>query len=1800
MSGSGVTRKVWAKRIVAIAMSALTAMTVLALVPAAASAAPRDKSTTTTTPPPSTTTTTAAPSGGTGGGGVANPKLVAVVALSRHRTLATYDHDLDAAALQASSYAYYSTQNVNLPVLSVSRATNNQAFVLTGAQDPVTYTVKLPKTSHQLSFTGSATVEPKVDKATPLSKTQILITFSDPVGASALDPANYVITVAGSSATLNVESATPFGSDGKQILLTTAPQEPVAYNVTVNNILGTNGAYVDPTATSTGATGSTVAPGPMLLGVNSNGSTQVILTFDSPLDPASANNPVNYKSTPNLFISAAALQSGGRQVVLTTGPQYQLDYSIVANVIGANGNPVNPTMNTGGFKGTGDPVNTERPTVVTAGSTGNTAVVVQFSKPMADSTADPSHFSIVQTVTHPEVGALTVTGAQFVDSARLSVRLTTLSQAEVSYKVTVSNVTDVQGNPLADKTSSGGAVIDPTSFTFAGTPPAYLPCPRPDAPTPCVVIDERVNSDGDSLWDYEETRGWQITIKLANGQTEVRQVTSNPYSADTDNDGIKDNDERALNSDPRDADTDDDGIGDEPEYNVYFSDPANQDTDADGLFDGLETGTFNTSPIFDDTDGDQLKDGYEINVNRNPKVADLPQPLLEVGDTHMGLDVRFTQSNGTSTSQLDAKSVEATLSQSSDEEYSSTESATHEASTKIGYDFGFEVGYEDGPFGKVSFDTSSENTNTNSFTSDFTSSSAASTEKAYTDSLSTEKTSEQDATVTREVDGANLSLAVTLRSAGNVGFTAKNLQIAALIQDPNDPTRLTPIATLIPDSGLDTSFTLGPLVPPKGPIVFSSSTVFPQLIDELMKDPRGLVFRFANYDIVDEAGRNFAFTSQDVNDRTARVAIDYGGFDPDGNGQGQPSEILRVATGIIGRVVDTNGDGKIDTADRKVVFDPSGHQVGITLRDALSAAGLKAYDEDANPTASLSSADKQNSYSTKKIDGTEVLFRVRNRQIKLGSPQSWEVVDSKGIDRSLTLDQRVLYPGTNVTLMFLEDSDHDGLPAVTEAVHGCKDTAADTDSDTLDDRFEVLVGWQVTGPLGTRTVRSRCTSPDSDGDGLSDVQEAPGHVYTDTNGAILFEANASAGAPPRSVADLATTKDSSVVTSATANFSASDVGMLVTGPSGGPIAPTCVRILSVANPTTAALTAPATATATNVAASVGSPYTAPCAPTRNTTATGVDGAIADPVTDPMGRDTDFDGLTDSFELVPYKNAIDLPMRQTSPEHPDSDGDGLTDGVERNLGGDPRLNDAVQFTDSDHDGLTDAQEVGDDNGDFVIDDQERGNAGWDVTVTQMAPRLDSPDQVNKVVAKAIVASASPGEYLVTGVQNLKLGTVVTIKQESSSFQTTVDKIAGVFGTDGFVTFGLPFTLGTSGADISLAVCQNGTCPPQHVTTVQRVYSSKFDADTDDDGLTDFEEHELGTNPGCALQTNASGQPTVDCKPNQATKDLDRDGVRDGWDTDRDGLTDFQEVRGFKLQDGTTVKTKPTYVDTDNDRRTDGEEAGVPGGEFIVRLPAGVAYQAFTNPTKADTDFDQLVDGDEQTFAIDPTKANTDADNQGDYSEVQVGRRPAVPDMVVKMNFVRLEVTKDGEKDGDAGDFQFEFNAVLPNGDHPLVAYSDNHQNGTVPTLQLDKLPGAKPLAADGSGNCPDGNAGGPCWHITKNGTNTVVRIDGGLSVPFTLDGSGRVVDVGSVSTTDAVPEQFGISGFLQEMDGAENDAVACKVNIFPDIFGNPADGTGLVKGSQLRLGVNSMAVHRSGVSCGDGDLDFTLMVSYTAL
>lgn len=595
---------------------------------------------------------------------------------------------------------------------------------------------------------------------------------------------------------------------------------------------------------------------------------------------------------------------------------------------------------------------------------------------------------------------------------------------------------------------------------------------------------DTLDSDGDGLPDLAEENGWEVTVFLANGEVETRSVTTDPSKSDTDEDGVSDAREKSALTDPRVADTDADGLTDWQELEEIYSVPYRQDSDEDGLIDGAEFNFHLTSPIFADSDGDQINDYDEVVLaNRNPRVADLPAPTIEVGDIDLQLDVRFTETTSVETRELETRSVSSTLTQSEKQEYSNSNSNTQEAMAKLSVGTTYEVGeFIFAPGGKWKTNVGFETGWTGSWTSNSTRTSAAQTQAAYQESLSTDVETTKGATVVRSVQGARMAVTISIENASDLAYTISNLQVTAFIQDPQDPTLLKPVATLLPDNEPDEGFHLGPLVPERGPFIFSNDVIFPQLVESLMKNPRGLVFVISNYDIEDELGRNFAFSSQEVIEHTTALVIDFGSFDSDGDLEGDLTEYHRVSTGS-GRVV---GD-----MDRRIVFDAAGNHVGIRLRDALEAVGLRHYSEQDTPMSSLTSQELHDSFSTIRDEaGIERVYRVRRAAVQEGVAKAWEILTAEGIDQTIGLDDFILQTEDDIKLAYVQDVDEDRIVASLEYVHNCSDATADTDADGLDDRTEVLIGWDVTTDAGLRRVFPRCSAADTDGDGLTDAEEA--------------------------------------------------------------------------------------------------------------------------------------------------------------------------------------------------------------------------------------------------------------------------------------------------------------------------------------------------------------------------------------------------------------------------------------------------------------------------------------------------------------------------------------------------------------------------------------------------------------------------------------------------------------------------------------------------------------------------------------
>ena len=1198
-------------------------------------------------------------------------KVVSARATSQTSVEVVFDRAVDASAAQPSAYRLVAPHGATLPVVAAYVADDGLSVNLaTEPQQLVTYSLAVTGVSTRLgtaspteltvpnAFDGSDVVAPIVASALALSNTSVLVTFADPAGSellqlgnSALDTRNYEPMTPG----LNVLSAA-FSGGRAQVVLATTSMDAAPYTLRATNVTTMQDSrLVDPQlnmATFVGMAANDTAA-PTVVDAFPTANTTVVVQFSEPVSDNAAN-PANYAITDSggaLAVISASLNALKTEVTLSTlpmtpGVMYRL---VVSGISDRNGNPIDPT-NSVDFSGTPiDPgLDTTAPRVVGANSTSNTTVVVTFSEPVvggANGAENPINYTIVERALVGEVAlqsVVTVTNA-VLSSNRRSVTLTTLAQSEMVYALTVTDVTDLAGNQIAPPDRD-----HPFQTTFFGT----------------GVVGPGQDQDGDGLSDAAEQAGWTVTVRLANGQVTQTKVTSDPTVADTDGDGVPDGDERAYLTNPRSADTDGDQLSDYWELNFVYSDPTDQDSDGDGLIDGLEWWFFRTSPNLADTDGDQLLDGHEINLgNRNPRLADLPRPGIEVGAVDLRLDVRFSATSQSGTRELETRSEAATLTQSERKSTSNVDSNTQEFTVKAGVEIGWKAGVDFGAAGKFSVETGY----TGQWSSSFTQESARESQNAHARSMESQAELQTGESTTREVQGAAIRLTVNLRSLGDIAFNISNLQVTAFIQDARDPSRLLPIATLVPENEPAAGYNLGPIAPERGPLIFVTSQVFPSLVEQLMRDPTGLVFKIANYDMTDEFGRNFAFTSQDVNDRTTTVVIDYGAADTDGDGEGDLTERLKVSTSSGRAYYDANGDGVIDDSDR-VLYDATGRQVGITLAEALEPVlGLVHYDEDTTPTASLSAAQRAASYSTRTVGGVRVLWRVRDVSMEFTNPlKRWVVLTPDGlVDNDQDVDARLLRTGSGITLAFVQDEDDDGLPARVEYSLGCSDVMVDTDGDGLDDRLETYEGWLVSVVgRGDYQGYASCARVDSDGDGLTDAEErvlGTDAKLRDTDGDGVSDYEEVNGF-------MVALRFGGVITVTTDPLNPDTDGDTL--PDGAErqlgTDPTVSDGDAVFDDDGDGLV--------NLQETVGWSVTTYAA----STTPGVQGTAStrQVTSDPALADTDGDGLTDAQEMA----------RGTDPRNPDTDGDGLTDAQEILLGTNPL------DADSDNDLRTDGAEV----------------------------------------------------------------------------------------------------------------------------------------------------------------------------------------------------------------------------------------------------------------------------------------------------------------------------------------------------------------------------------------------------------------------------------------------------------------------------------------------------------------------------
>ena len=400
-----------------------------------------------------------------------------------------------------------------------------------------------------------------------------------------------------------------------------------------------------------------------------------------------------------------------------------------------------------------------------------------------------------------------------------------------------------------------------------------------------------------------------------------------------------------------------------------------------------------------------------------------------------------------------------------------------------------------------------------------------------------------------------------------------------------------------------------------------------------------------------------------------------------------------------------------------------------------------------------------------------------------------------------------------------------------------------------------------------------------------------------------------------------------------------------------------------------------------------------------------------------------------------------------------------------------------------------------------------------------------------------------------------------------------------------------------------------------------------ADSDNDGLTDKEEAEKGTNPNEADtdgdgvndgdEVKAGTNPTVkDETPEEPAKDSDGDGVTDEQeeadgtdpnkaDSDGDGLSDGEEKElgtdptkadsdDDGVNDGDEVKngTDPKNADSDGDGLNDGEEKekgtdplkadtdgdGLSDKEELDGSKNTKYDNKPTDPTKEDSDGDGLTDRTEIEIGTDPNVADTDDDGVNDGDEVKAGTNPTVKDETPE------ESAKDSDGDG-VTDEQEEADGTDPNkadSDGDGLSDGEEKERGTDPTKAdsdgdgvedgQEVTDGTDPLKADTDG---DGLNDGEEKELGSDPTKA------------DSDGDGLSDSEEKEKGTDPAKADTDGDGLSdkEELDGSKNSKYDNKPT---DPTKADSDGDGLTDRTEIEIGTDPNVADTDDDGTNDGD------------
>lgn len=683
---------------------------------------------------------------------------------------------------------------------------------------------------------------------------------------------------------------------------------------------------------------------------------------------------------------------------------------------------------------------------------------------------------------------------------RQAVVLSTSAHAGLQYRLRVTGVRDTAGSPnivfgpLGDRRNEQlytGRPPEKFRHCAAATAAMTIETGRcqplrcttnAECPGNGACVDVIPDCDGDGLTDDLEAGGWDVVVE---GGAPVR-VTSNPLRVDTDGDGLPDNQEfRSTSvgsvSDPRSSDTDGDGLDDFREVVLLRISPTDSDHDNDGLTDGVEYDE-GYSPRDADTDGDSIIDAMDFGAGGgDPRLADLPAFDIQVGNANVRLNYEFALKENNTVINTTSASESAMLSDTSSTSRTETDSIMVEWYARVGIKAMASAGFPGGFSASVSV-TAEAGVNAGG-KNEVTSTTAKETVDAYNRSTDSGRMLTSGQTEERTVTGATVSADVRFINTGPLSMSLDDILVRMRMPDPANPGEFVTIGTL-DAQGLSAPLELGTLTTMRE-VPFSKSLDGrgPEFVDALMRNPRSILFDVSNFRLKSPPSDPNSYIEKEASivANTGQVTVDFAG---EGD---RPVQRFFVSSNL-GRqeaVRDRNGDGEIDAqdAERVIFLPPNGEFLYPRLTEALAVKGIPFTVDPA--TGQFTS-----------VGGVANDLAARKAWIVVVADDSGTVTQTPlaTFDPDGRVEDVAMRPGIQVWVSYLQDADGDGVPSSAEELFGTSDDDVDSDDDGLTDFQEIYESSPVTveglsGQQATFQTRSNPILADSDGDGLSDLQE---------------------------------------------------------------------------------------------------------------------------------------------------------------------------------------------------------------------------------------------------------------------------------------------------------------------------------------------------------------------------------------------------------------------------------------------------------------------------------------------------------------------------------------------------------------------------------------------------------------------------------------------------------------------------------------------------------------------------------------